>query len=175
MTLSSVDGHRRKGATTMGRKVLMAAAVLFVIGTGARAQAQVIHMSATLTGGNETPPILTGAYATATVEVDMGARTVTWNIDVFNLPSGINNAHFHVAPVGIAGPTVVNIPFPANASNEFNLSGSATAANLNVRGDQGIRSWDDFLQSLVGGQTYLNIHTNVNGGGEIRGQVLRNP
>jgi CHRD domain len=146
---------------------------MIVVGTAATAHAQTIRMTALLTGGNETPPILTGAYATAQVTVEMSTQTVSWNIDVFNLPSGINNAHFHVGPVGIAGPTVVNISFPANASNEFNLSGSATAANLNVRGDQGIRSWDDFLQSLVGGQVYLNIHTNVNGGGEIRGQVLR--
>jgi hypothetical protein len=42
-----------------------------------------------------------------------------------------------------------------------------------VRADQGIRSWEDFLQSLVGGQTYLNIHSANFPGGEIRGQVLR--
>jgi hypothetical protein len=44
-----------------------------------------------------------------------------------------------------------------------------------LRPDQGIRSWDDFLQSLIGGQTYLNIHSQVFGGGEIRGQVIRVP
>jgi hypothetical protein len=67
----------------------------------------------------------------------------------------------------------VNIAFTANQSNDFRLTGSATAANLMVRGDQGIRSWDDFMQALQGEQTYINIHTTVNGGGEIRGQVLR--
>ncbi len=159
------------------RRVFMtvAAAAVLVGATGATAQAQTIRFTAHLTGGNETPVILTGAFANATVTLDVATSTVTWSIDVFNLPSGINNAHFHVAPPGIAGPTVVNIPFTANQSNDFNLSGSATAANLNVRGDQGIRSWDDFLQALQGGQMYLNIHTQVNGGGEIRGQVLRAP
>ena len=39
----------------------------------------------------------------------------------------------------------------------------------------GIRDWDDFIQSLVGGQTYLNIHTAVNPGGEIRGQLTVAP
>jgi len=68
---------------------------------------------------------------------------------------------------------VVNVAFPAGISNDFNLSGSATAANLLPRTDQGIRSWEDFLQALVGGQTYLNVHSAVNPGGEIRGQVLR--
>ena len=69
----------------------------------------------------------------------------------------------------------MNVAFPAGISNDFNLSGSATAANLLVRADQGIRSWEDFLQALIGGQTYLNIHSVVNRGGEIRGQVLRVP
>jgi hypothetical protein len=89
------------------------------------------------------------------------------------MPSGTNNAHFHVGGPGVGGPTVVNIAFPAGISNDYRLTGSATAANLNVRGDQGIRSWQDFEQSLFGGQIYINIHSAVNGGGEIRGQVLQ--
>jgi hypothetical protein len=151
---------------------MMMAAVLFV-GTVGTAQAQTVRLAATLTGGNETPIVLTGAFANATVTVDLGTQTVSWSIDVFNMPSGTNNAHFHVGAPGIAGPTVVNVAFPAGISNDYNLSGSATAANLLPRTDQGIRSWDDFLQALLGGQTYLNVHSAVNPGGEIRGQVLR--
>ena len=158
----------------MRRVVLVAAAAVIMMGLTTPAQAETIRFTALLSGGNEAPAlILTGAFATATVELDTNTQTVSWVIDVFNLPSGINNAHFHVGGPGIAGPTVVNIPFTANQSNDFRLSGSATSANLNVRADQGIRSWDDFIQSLVGEQMYLNIHTTVNGGGEIRGQVLR--
>jgi CHRD domain len=156
------------------RRVVVTLAALFVVGvTATSAQAQTIRFTAAISGANETPIILTGAFATATVTLDTATQTVSWNIDVYNLPSGINNAHFHVGGPGIAGPTVVNIPFTANQSNDFNLTGSATAAQLTPRADQGIRSWDDFMQALQGGQTYINIHTAVNGGGEIRGQVLR--
>ena len=160
----------------MRRVVLMAMAAVFV-GTVGTAEAQIIRLAATLSGNQETPApgVLTGAFGTATVTVDLGTQTVTWSIDVFNMPSGTNNAHFHVGGPGVAGPTVVNIAFPPGISNDFNLSGSATATNLLVRADQGIRSWEDFLQALVGGQTYLNIHSAVNPGGEIRGQVLRVP
>jgi hypothetical protein len=159
----------------MRRVVVMLAATILLGATAGAAQAQTIRFTAALSGDQETPApgVLTGAFGNASVTLDMATQTVSWNINVFNLPSGINNAHFHVGGPGVAGPTVVNIAFPATASNDFNLSGSATAANLNVRGDQGIRSWDDFLQALQGGQIYLNIHTAVNGGGEIRGQVLK--
>lgn len=159
----------------MRRVVLMAAAAVFAAGVVGTAEAQTVRLAATLTGNNETPApgVLTGAYGVATVTVDLATQTVTWSIDVFNMPSGTTNAHFHVGGPGLTGPTVVNIAFPAGISNDFNLSGSATAANLTVRADQGIRSWEDFIQALVGGQTYLNVHSAVNPGGEVRGQVLR--
>ncbi len=158
----------------MRRVLLMMAAAMFVLGTAATARAQTIRLAANLSGANETPaPVLTGAFGVASVTVDMATQTVSWSIDVFNMPSGTNNAHFHVGGPGVSGPTVVNIAFPAGISNDYNLSGSATSANLMVRADQGIRSWEDFLQALLGGQTYLNIHSNVNPGGEVRGQVLR--
>jgi hypothetical protein len=159
------------------RRVLWVFAAMFVMCAAGAAEAQTIRMAATLAGSNETPApgVVTGAFGTATVTVDMATQTVTWSIDVFNMPTGTNNAHFHVGGPGVAGPTVVNVAFPANISNDFNLSGSATAANLIPRADQGIRSWEDFLQALVGGQTYLNVHSAANPGGEVRGQVLRVP
>ena len=159
----------------MRRVMRMMVAAVFVLGTVGTAQAQVVRFTANLSGDQETPVVLTGAFGTATVSMDLGTGTLSWSIDVFNMPSGTNNAHFHVGGPGVAGPTVVNIAFPAQISNDFNLSGTATAANLNVRADQGIRSWDDFIQSLLGGQMYLNVHSNVNSGGEIRGQVIRVP
>ena len=163
----------------MRRVMRMMIAAVFVLGTVGTAQAQVIRFTANLSGNQETPApgVLTGAFGTATVTLDLGTQVVTWSIDVFNMPSGTNNAHFHVGGPGVAGPTVVNIAFPANISNDFNLSGSATSANLNSPGgrDQGIRSWEDFMQALIGGQMYLNIHSAVNPGGEIRGQLIRVP
>lgn len=163
----------------MRRVRFTAMAVLIGVGLAGTAQAQsnIIRFTAVLSGANETPApgVVTGAVGNATVTLDTSTQTVSWSIDVFNMPSGTNNAHFHVGGPGLAGPTVVNIAFPAGISNDYNLSGSATAANLNVRADQGIRSWEDFLQALVGGQTYLNIHSVVNAGGEIRGQVIRVP
>jgi hypothetical protein len=160
----------------MRRVLMMIVVSVFVFGMAGRADAQIVNLTATLSGDQETPApgVLTGAFGSARVTVDRASGTVTWDIDIWNLPSGINNAHFHVGGPGVAGPTVVNIPFAANQSNDFKLTGSATSAS-SLRGDQGIRSWEDFLQSLVGGQVYINIHTAVFGGGEIRGQVVPVP
>ena len=154
---------------------ILAAAILLAIPSAVHAQT--IRLTADLFGTNETPApgVLTGAFGTANVTLDMRTGTVSWEIDIFNMPSGTNNAHFHVGGPGIAGPTVVNIAFPPNISNDFRLTGSATSANLTPRNDQGIRSWDDFIQSLLGGQIYINVHSTANPGGEVRGQVVRIP
>jgi len=171
---SALTGEKE---SVMRRVMQVLAAALFVFGTVGTAQAQVVRFTANLSGDQETPApgVLTGAFGTASVTMNLGTGTLSWSIDVFNMPSGTNNAHFHVGGPGLAGPTVVNIAFPQQISNDYNLSGTATAANLTVRGDQGIRSWDDFIQSLLGGQIYINVHSNVNAGGEIRGQVVRIP
>jgi hypothetical protein len=158
--------------SVMRRVLMMMAAGVFVLGTAGTAQAQVIRMHAHLNGANETPApgVLTGSYGFAEVLIDLATRVVSWHIDVWNMPSGTNNAHFHVGGPGLAGPTVINIPFPANVSNDYELVGSATALSA-ARADQGIRTMEDFIQSAVGGQIYINIHSVNFPGGEIRGNL----
>lgn len=159
----------------MRRVFLTTMMAVMVMGAAATSGAQTVSMTANLSGANETPGVVTGAFGTAVVTYDAATQTVNWTIDVFNMPSGTTNAHFHVGGPGVAGPTAVNIAFPAGVSNDYRLTGSATAANLLVRGDQGLRSWEDFVQALLGGQIYINIHSAANAGGEIRGQVVRVP
>jgi CHRD domain len=141
--------------------------------TASTASAQIVRMTAKLTGGNEKPnAVTTGAFGTGEVTVDVTAQTVSWVIQVFNLPSGATVSHFHVGSPEVAGPIVINIAIPANISNDFALSGTAGPADFVARADQGIRSWEDTIQAVLGENTYLNVHSAVNPGGEVRGQVL---
>jgi hypothetical protein len=161
--------------TTMHRPKLLsalaAAALLFL--TAAPASAQTYTLVANLTGGEETPApgLNTGAFGTATVTVNMSTRTVSWVIDVFNLPSGLTAGHIHVGAEGTPGPTMVNFAIPGPVSNDFQLTGSATDSGFTLRPDQGIRTVDDGFQAIIGGNTYVNLHSQVTPGGEIRGQL----
>ena len=140
----------------------------------APASAQTFTLTADLHGGNETPApgINTGAFGTATVTVDMRARTVTYHVDVFNLPSGVTASHIHVGSAGTGGPVVVNFAPPVPASNDFAFSGTVRDTEFILRPDQGIRSADDMFQAILGGNAYVNVHSAVNPGGEIRGQLV---
>lgn len=150
-------------------RLLIATGLL--LGTSLAATAQTVRLTATLSGANETPAVLTGAAGTAEVFVNAAARTVDYEIHVFNMPTVASAGHFHVGGPGLAGPIVVDLAPPPFA-DDFSLKGTASPSALRARPDQGIKTWDDFIQALVGGQVYVNIHSLTNGGGEIRGQLV---
>ena len=105
--------------------------------------------------------------------VDMGARTVTYTVTVFNLPSG---AHIHPGAIGTAGPALV--PFrtlPLTASSDCSFSGTVKDTEFPVSPNTGIRSADDMFQAILGNNSYVNVHSQVNPGGEIRGQLILKP
>ena len=151
-----------------------AAALALLVGS-ASAEAQTMRFTALLSGANEVPGIASGSGGTATVTLNTATRAVTYKVDVYNMPSGTTQAHFHVGGPGVAGPVVVNFVVQPNISNDFSISGTATSADLVPRQAQGIGSWDDFIEALVLGQVYANVHSTVNPGGEVRGQVLPVP
>jgi hypothetical protein len=147
------------------------AALALMLGAGAQADAQTVRLTATLSGSNETPAVLTGAAGSAEVFVNLAQRTVSYEIEIFNIPTVTTGGHFHVGGSGLAGPVVVDLT-PPGVTDDFSLKGTAAPSSLRARPDQGIRTWDDFIQALVGGQIYVNIHTTTNAGGEIRGQLV---
>jgi len=156
------------------RLMLPVFAVAALVGFGAApASAQQFTLTATLTGAGETPPpgLNTGAFGSATVVVDMTARTVTYIVNVFNLPSGVTASHIHAGPPGTAGPVVVNFAPPASASNDFCFNGVVADTAFALQPNVGIRSADDMFQAILGGNSYVNVHSTVNPGGEIRGQL----
>ena len=163
----------------MSRLPLVLIAAAFVSVAAAPASAQVFTLTATLTGEGEatqtTNGVNTGAFGDATVVVDATALTVTYTVRVFNMPSGTTQAHIHVGAIRTAGPVVVNFAVPVSASNDFSFSGTARDTEFVLRPDVGIRSPDDMFQAILGGNSYVNVHSSANPGGEIRGQLTLRP
>lgn len=120
---------------------------------------------ATLNGANERPtPVTTPATGTATFSVVGGG--ILYRIDVADI-TGVIAAHIH----GPAGPTV------ATGIIVGLYSSGATGA---VEGTlvQGVApapapgvSFDSLLVLMRNGNSYVNVHTSANPGGEIRGQI----
>ena len=75
------------------RLLLVVAAAAFLSLVPAQAFAQIFTLTASLSGEGEATQIAnginTGAFGEATIVIDMTARTVNYNVRVFNLPSGV--------------------------------------------------------------------------------------
>ena len=160
----------------MRRVLTFAIAGLFVLlVSAAQAQAQTITFTANLHGGNEVPVVVTGSAGTATVTWNTVTKTGTYRVDVYNMPVATTASHIHAGAAGAGGPVVVNFVVPgANAiSNDFGFSGTFACSDVVARPAQGINSCEDFEQTLLLNNTYANVHSTANPGGEIRGQLIR--
>jgi hypothetical protein len=150
------------------------------------AHANLIHFHVNLSGANEVPPSGSLGTGAADLELDTTAQTLAGHI-VFSGLTGITTAsHIHcclaspfLAGVNVGVATVVPA-FPGfpigvtSGTDDFLLHlDSATAYNPAFVTLQGglANAETAFIAGLIAGETYLNIHTNVFPGGEIRGFV----
>lgn len=145
-------------------------ALLALLALAPSASAQVVNMVATLNGSEEVPGILTGALGSAEVGVDTAAREIAVTLRVFNLPSPATQAHIHVGGPGLAGPVVLDFPATiVGQTGDFTMVFRLGLAAFRARPANGINTLDDVIQAIVGGNAYVNVHTQANPGGEIRG------
>lgn len=152
----------------------LAIAGVFVLAFSAHAQAQTVTFTTTLHGGNENPGVVTGSVGTATVTWNTATKTGTYRVDVFNMPVGTTASHIHAGAPGVNGPVIINFTVPPGGiSNDFGLTGTFACSDVVPRAPQGINSCEDFEQALLLGNTYVNVHSTANPGGEIRGQLSR--
>jgi hypothetical protein len=120
-----------------------------------RGQIVPLHVPVLLNGASEVPAVQTSASASALFTL-VGSE-LFYSVTFSGLSGPAIGAHIH-GPADSTHNANVIIPFspPAAASGTF--SGSVTLDRTN-------------LAYLLAGQTYINIHTATNAGGEIRGQI----
>lgn len=165
----------------MKRLLCGAAVAAALLLSATPSSAQVVAMTATLGGGEETTAtpgvlgILTGAVGTASIWVDVPNEEILVTLALFNFATGTTAGHIHVAPRGIAGPVVINFPIPAGRTGDLPLTFRVGAAAFVARPEIGINTIADAIQAIVGGGAYVNIHTSQYPAGEIRGQLTLVP
>ena len=129
---------------------LLAASVAFA----APASAEMMKMKATLDSKSEVPVNDSKGSGTADLTYDTASKKLTWKITYSGLTGPATMAHFHgPAEAGKNAPVAVPI-MPATSPSE----GSATLTDAQAT-------------DLMSGKYYINVHTEANKGGEIRGQV----
>ena len=135
---------------------------------------------ASLMGQNERPTqVNTQATGSFTLQ-DNGAQ-MSYVLTVNNIVGPITGAHIHAVPrSGVAasdttGAIVVDLAPPNNAvTNGVLAQGTFTQANIRpLRQGEAAISMDSLRTLINSGRTYVNVHTQANPGGHIRGTIVR--
>jgi hypothetical protein len=134
----------------------------------------------TMNGQNESPPRATTATGSATVVWDTTTQQMSVNATFSGLTTPNTAAHIHccVAPGGNTGvatttPTFTGFPGGITSgtySHTFDMTNAASYNPAFVSAQGGVAQAEAALfNGLLAGNAYLNIHTQMFGGGEIRG------
>ena len=113
--------------------------------------------------GNVTITFVTTKDASGAVTSAVGTAVV--NMQGFPAGSSITLAHIHTGASGVAGPVFVAF-IPSGSVPLTNGAGTFTQTN-NLTGDQATA-----IMNNPGGY-YFNVHTALNPGGVMRGQLVR--
>lgn len=131
-------------------------ALAAVAGLSSTALAATEHYTAKLSTADEVPAKTGGGAGMVDAMLDPATHVLTFTVTYENLTGPATMAHFHgpAAPGANAG---VEIPIPGSVASP--IKGTATLT-------------PELEKQLADGKLYVNVHTDANKGGEIRGQVL---
>ena len=161
-------------------------AVLALVWSAA-ASAQVGGTATTrLRGFDEVPAISTpgGGHFSATIADD--GSSMEYHLNYFNVEGVVSQAHIHFAQRGVNGGITVflcsnlgNGPVGTQAcpASPGEISGTIHPEDVLAPANQGLGAGELFavLRAIRAGIAYVNVHTNLFPGGEIRGQLLFTP
>jgi len=147
------------------------------------AHANIVTYFANLTGPGESPPNNSPGTGSATVTTDDVANTLAVDVSFSGLTTGTTASHIHtptaVPGTGTAGvatttPTFAGFPMGVTFGTYKNTldlmdAGSYNPAFITANGGTPASAEVALLAGLAAGKAYLNIHTTMFMGGEIRG------
>ena len=179
---------RPNGMRFVSASLVLVAALLLLVSV---THAVPINFAVNLSGATEVPPVSPAGTGQALITLDPTAQTLQLNIVFSGLTSNTTAAHIHCClPIPFTGNTGVATTVPAfvgfplgvtsgnYSSQVFDLTQPLiyNPAFVDLFPGGLPQAEAAFINGLLTpGQTYLNIHTVNNGGGEIRGFLFATP
>ena len=136
-----------------------------------QAGAQSFH--ATMDSSHEVPQPNVGSSApTGTARFDVDGQTLKYQIEAKGLSSPFTAAHIHVGEPGVAGPPVAPLAMTESSPGTATGSGTIDASGIKSKNPDGSpMSMQDVVALFNSGKAYVNVHTQNNKPGELRGQI----
>ena len=142
-----------------------------------------VQFFASLDGSQEVPPVSTTGTGIALFELNEAGTEISFQIQISNLDLGgqtvpttddVTGAHIHLAPLGVNGGVVVGFINPSTTVNTIDVVAGTIVGTIDsssLTGSLAGQPLSDLVNEMISGNTYVNIHTIANAGGEIRGQI----
>ena len=134
------------------------------------AQMQPKYFDAKLTGKDEVPSKDTKVTGIAGFNV-IDNNTISYTVNVTDIQK-VTESHIHQGKAGVNGPVVVTLfktDKPSATTSGTLTKGNITSANL--EGPLAGKKITDLISLIKSGNAYVNVHTEANPKGEIRGQL----
>ncbi|HKR74015.1 MAG TPA: CHRD domain-containing protein [Candidatus Nitrosocosmicus sp.] len=129
-----------------------------------------VYFVTNMTGQQEVPPVDTQAVGEAILTQDLPQnQTMHYYVNVTGI-QGVTQGHIHSGAEGENGPIVVTLFSFDSPQNEVLQDSNFTASNL--EGPMEGKTMQDIIAAMKNGSTYINVHTEQNPNGEIRGQLM---
>jgi hypothetical protein len=165
------------------------AAVAAVLGVSGVSGAALISYTASMSGPNEATANASPGTGFAVVDVDTVANTMRVQVTFSGLLGTTTASHIHaattVAGTGAAGvatttPTFAGFPLGVTSGSYDNTLDLTQASSYNpayVTANGGTTAGAEaaLMAAFANGEAYLNVHTNLYPGGEIRGFLVPAP
>jgi hypothetical protein len=141
-----------------------------------------------LVGAQEVPPLVSAGSGDVNVSLRTDAilgQVIDYTLSYTGL-TDVQQAHIHNGPLGTnggvnvflcTGPTSApaGVPLPPLCPvGSGTVTGTLTTANLTPAAVAAGVTLPSLITAIQAGNTYANVHTTANAGGEIRGQIGRN-
>jgi hypothetical protein len=162
------------GIAALATALLIFGAAVNGFNNYAPAQQQQEQFTAKLLGKSEIPPVTTTATGIATFIVSQDGTSMSYVLSVSDI-TGVMRAYLHAGPSTQNGPIIVGLFNPSMAGHPTGkVHGSLSKGIIrasNLTGPLAGKELSDLTLLIKTGNTYVNVHTTQNPGGEIRGQL----
>jgi hypothetical protein len=118
---------------------------------------QTTTLTASLSGDQEVPRVLTGALGASTMSLDSPSREVRGSIVLDGMTA--NAAHIHIGDAGVNGPIIV--PLVETAPGTWSVPAGSMLTESQAA-------------AFAAGGLYVNAHSTAFPNGQVRGQLGRN-
>ena len=126
---------------------------------------------ASLKGANENPATTSKGAGEAVFNLRSGVLKFRLSASTIK---NVTAAHIHCGAKGVNGPVVATL-WSGTAMNPHGLFAKSTvtvaAVGASTECPGGVADLNGLLAKMRTGNTYVNVHTTANPGGEIRGQI----